>query len=90
MTLEAQGVVPLGRILAIMRFFSCASGSGGANVILVDTCRLGVGWRAARPSFAGTRVRYDQLDEDVTAGRVTAIHRGAPRDGSRTSDSARG
>ena len=58
MTLEAQGVVPLGGILAIMRFFSCASGPGGANVILVDTCRLGVGWRAARPSFAGTRARH--------------------------------
>ena len=28
---------------------------------------------------------YNQLDEDVTAGRVTAIHRGAPR-GSRISD----
>ena len=58
MTLEVQGVVLLGGILAIMRFLSCASGSGGANVILVDTCRLGVAWRATRPSFAGTRARH--------------------------------
>ncbi len=29
---------------------------------------------------------YDQLDEDVTAGRVPIIARGTPRDGSRISD----
>ncbi|SPT53703.1 Uncharacterised protein [Actinomyces bovis] len=29
---------------------------------------------------------YDQLDEDVTAGLIPTIARGAPRDGSRISD----
>ena len=49
MTLGIQGVVPLGGTLAIVRFLSCASGPGGANVILVDARRLGVDWRAVRP-----------------------------------------
>ena len=50
--------MPLRGILAIMRFLSCVSGPGGANVILVDTCRLGVARRATRPSFAGMRARH--------------------------------
>ena len=41
---------------------------------------------AAHTLSEADQAYYDQLDEDVTAGRVPTIARGAARDGSRMSD----
>ena len=41
---------------------------------------------AHTPLTEAEQAYYNQLDEDVTAGRVPAIGRGTRRDGSRVSD----